>query len=395
MKHKSTKRSISHKTHRRVYQTHPRRSSTPQDTARTISPTRIHLGTGPAHLDSHAPCLKSQLNLKSQKILKRDLLRCSNQRPSLLGPQTLQPPRLHHHGSQHVHSIASSSSDRERLPRRRSFSVHSHLLSGTIDRIGPWPDVSITRLRSDGNDLLRPLKTFRNTKNPRVFSPKYYAALTENTSRFKFHPSTRTYMDEYRKQKGYLLDARTAAQTQASSIASSFQLGSTEDDQYSVTGTFSGLAGEMTARDRTEALISNFSLLRTEMDKSSNAPSNQTSSAPNIPTALHPINIQLPSLPTRHHPPRATRAPLGHPIIALPALSTSSMQYMNSMNSVEKTYGEHKKSSRQPPSKLYFLDGRQKKRYVCRCRSSSTRTETHHFSSTHIGFLIVFIVMAR
>ena len=375
MKHKSSKRSISNKTHRRGYQTQARRGSTPNATARTISPNRIHLGTGPANLDSHHVCLKSQLNLKNQKILKRDLLRCSNQRPSLLGPQTLQPPRLHHHASRTIHSMAPSNSDRERLPRHRSLSIHSHTFCGTIDRVGPWPDISITRLRSDGNDLLRPLKTFRNTKNPRVFSPKYYTALTENTSRFKFHPSTRTYMDEYRKQKGYLLDNRTAGQgAMSSSIASSFQLVSTEDDQYSVTGTFSGLAGETTTRDRTEALISSFSHLRTETERSTNTLLTQTSSAPNMSTGLTPININLPSVPTRHQPPRTTRVTPAHQTVALPALATSSLQYINSMNSVEKTYGEHKKSTRQQPSKLYFIDGRQKKRYAENARHGKQRT---------------------
>lgn len=358
MKNKSTKRSLSnkHSNHRRhFHHSTTRRSSIPTDSQlRTLTPSRVHFGTGVAHLDESNACLCPRNLSKNVKLLKKDLLKCSNQRPSLLGAQTLQPPRLHQ--SQQSHT--SSSFDREQPARHRSLSNHSNTLYATIDRIGPWPDVSISRIRSDGNDLLRPLKTFRNVKNPRVFSPKYYAALTDNTTRFKFYPSTRNYIDEYRKQKGYLLDARSLSMGPQTSLSlsSSIALQQSDDDQLSFGGTFTGTAGDATIRDRSEFLTSDFS---------------QLGKSPN--DFVEPVisNIQatiLPSILPRVNPPKATHRPGPPPVLAqqtitLPTLAHSSLHYLNSMNSVEKTYGEHKKTSRHPnPSKVFLLDGRQKKR---------------------------------
>ena len=266
MKHKSSKRTIPPKqTHHRSYQTQTRRSSIPIEHTRRISPNQTDLGSGTAHLDAHTLCLKPNVCFRSQKLLKRDLLRCSNQRPSLLGVQTLfQPPR-HHHASQQTHSVASSSSTSSSFDRRRrSLSVSSHTFSATIDRIGPWPDVSINRLRSDGNDLLRPLKNFRNSKNPRLFSPKYYAALNDN--KFQFHPSNRTYIDEYRKQKGYLLVPRSIRKQPTSLSLSSLQ--QLDDDQLSAIGTFSGGVGNGSIRERSDFSSTNLTLSTRGLTKS-------------------------------------------------------------------------------------------------------------------------------
>ena len=149
MKHKSSKRSITNKQQLQYLPSTRRFSNclTPILDSARISSNRIDLGTGAAHLDSHNLCLKANLNLKSQKALKRDLLRCSDQRPSLLGPQTLQPPRIHH-GSQQT----SSANDHhpQQPTRRRSLPITSRTFYATIDRIGPWPDISISRLRSVG-----------------------------------------------------------------------------------------------------------------------------------------------------------------------------------------------------------------------------------------------------
>jgi len=357
MKHKSSKRSNSNKQHHhRSYQTQTRRSSIPIDHTQTVSPNQIDLGRGSVLIDSHNSCLKPNVPLRSQKLLKRDLLRCSNQRPSLLGPQTLQPPRIHH-GSQKIHSVVSSSSTSSSLDgRRRSLSVNSHTFNATIDRIGPWPDISITRLRSDGNDLLRPLKNFRSIKHPRLFSPKYYAGLNDTTSKFKFHVSTRTYIEEYRKQKGYLLIPRSKKQTKTSSISSSRQGQQSDDDQLSAIGTYNG-----TARDRTDLSISTRGITKSPDDLLSN---NNNNHVPIISSATNQINI-FPSLSNRNNNNNnnlRTIRQTQHPqTITLPSLPNPSFQYLNS---VEKTDHEKKKNSERNESKLYFLDGRQKQRYL-------------------------------
>jgi hypothetical protein len=370
MKHKLSKRSTSNKHRHRSYQTQTRRLSISIDHTRTVSPNQINSGTGPAHLDSHTSCLKPNVPLKSQKLLKRDLLRCSNQRPSLLGPQILQPPRIHH-GSQQTHSFASSSSSTSSSSndqRRRSLSVNSRTFHATIDRIGPWPDISISRLHPDGNDLLRPLKTFRNVKNPCLFSPKYYAGLNDNTSKFKFHSSKRTYIEEYRKQKGYLLTLHSMKQPTSSSLSSSRQAQRLDDDQLSTIGTYSGVEN-YTARERTNTSTTNLSISTREITKSlDDILNNNNNHVPIISSVTNQINI-FPSLPIRNNNNnnnnlRSIRHTQHHQTLTLPTLPNASVRYLNSMNPVEKVYADNKKISKENPSKLYFFDGRQNKRYL-------------------------------
>jgi hypothetical protein len=378
MKHKSSKRSISNKhlSTRRLSN-----SLTPIiDT--TISHNKVDLGTGTVHLDSHARCLKANLILKNQKALKRDLLRCSDQRPSLLGSHTLQPPRIHH-GSQQMHTSTPSSVDHHQPPaRRRSLSVNSRTFYATIDRIGPWPDVSISRLRSDGNELLRPLKNFRNLKNPRVFSPKYYAALNETTSKFKFYPSTKAYIDEYRKQKGYLLAPRTTPQVISVNLSSSVPIRQLDDDQFSATGMFSGGGADLnngTATDKSILSTTDISLPQNGHIKSLNDTSEHMNTPPSIPhmskNFYEPHHItNFPTIAMRNGHLRPTRHPPHHAVIAqqtqhqqaitLPSLTASSLHYISSMSSVEKAYSNSKKTSTPNQSKLFLIDGRQKKRYL-------------------------------
>jgi hypothetical protein len=350
MKHKTSKRSTK--------QSQTRRSPTSTDHIQTISPNKIDLGTGTVDLDSHTICLKPNVPLKSQKILKRDLLRCSNQRPSLLGVQTLQPPRITHHGSQPMHSVSSSSLiDHRNIPNHRSLSVNSRTIYSKIDRIAPWPDISINRLCSDENDLLRPIKNYRHLKNPGLFSPKYYAALNDNT-KFKFYPSKRTYIEEYRKQKGYLLNPKSKYTTSLS-LSSSTQFLNSDDDQLSTVGTYSA-GGNGIVRERSDLSITNPSLAR-----------GPTKSVDDIHTYRSPINASvpnhlniLPSIPIRNNNLRSTRhTQLHHQTITLPTLANSSIQYLNNMTSFEKSYGDNKKNLRGNQSKLFVIDGRQNKRY--------------------------------
>ena len=350
MKHKTSKRSTK--------QSQTRRSSTSTDHIQTISSNKIDLGTGTVDLDSHTICLKPNVPLKSQKLLKRDLLRCSNQRPSLLGAQTLQLPRITHHGSQPTHS---SLIDHRNVPSHRSLSVNSHTIYPKIDRIAPWPDISINRLCSDENDLLRPIKNYRHSKNPGLFSPKYYASLNDNT-KFIFYPSKRTYIEEYRKQKGYLLNPKSK-NTTSLSLSSSTQLLNSDDDQLSTVGTYSG-GGDGIVRERSDPSTTNPSL-------SARGP---TKSLEDLNTYRSPINASvpnhlniLPSVPIRNNNLRSTRhAQLQHQTMTLPTLANSSIQYLNNMASFEKSYGNNKKNLRENQSKLYVIDGRQNKRYSIR-----------------------------
>ncbi|CAF0776033.1 unnamed protein product [Didymodactylos carnosus] len=190
--------------------------------------TEIQLGCGTAHLDQ-SNCLKTKLNLKTEKQLKRDLLRVTDQRPSLLGSQTLHPSR----SFPTIRKIANETSNHTSNDRRRSSSSLSSINFNLtpFDRIGPWPDKTINRLRN-ANELLHPSKNFRNRHNIRLFSPKYYATMSEQQNKFTFYSNTKSYIDEYRKRKGYILGG-------TSSILSSQQNLDTldnksDDDQLSV-----------------------------------------------------------------------------------------------------------------------------------------------------------------
>ena len=356
MKHKLPKRSISNKhPHHKPLQAQPRRLSTPHDYNRTASPNKINSGIETIHSDSHTTCLKPNVPLKSQKLLKRDLLRCSNQRPSLLGPQTLQTPRIHH-GSQQIPSVLSSS-NRSNAQRQCSLSDNNSqkLLHTTIDRIGPWPDISINCLRSsDGNDVIQPLKNLRNTKNPRLFSPKYYAALNDNINKFKFHASKRSYIEEYRKQKGYVISSRPKPQTTSLSLSSSGRLQKSDDDQLSVFGTISGGTGSYTARDRTDFSASNLSISIGGIIKSVD----DIIDSNRLPSTSNQSNI-LPSIPIRNN----NHSRLTRPIQHQQTITHSSFQYLNNLSPIETVYDEKKKFSIHNQSKLFFIDGRPQKRY--------------------------------
>ena len=78
----------------------------------------------------------------------------------------------------------------------------------------------------------------------------------------------------------------------------------------------------------------------------------------------------LPSIPVRNvaNNNRLNRR-IQHPTtITIPRLTNSSLEYLNNLNSVGKVYSDNKKISVDNRSKLYFIDGQQKKRYLkCYC----------------------------
>ena len=364
MKNKSSKRSASNKhSHRRSYKTHTRCLSTPNEYPRTISPNmidKIDLGTGTVLLDPHVSCLKPNVPIKSQKQLKRDLLRCSNQRPSFLSPQTLQAPRIHR-ASQQTHSGTSSSTSsslgHQNSQRRRSSLPISIIFHSTTDRIGPWTDLSISGLPSNGNDLLRPLKTFRNIKNPHLFSLKYYSSLTDKTSQFKWHLSIHNYIEEYRKQKGYVLDLYSAPQSTSLSLSSSIPLGQLINEHLST-------AENTTTRDQTSMSVTTLSSTARGTTKSADDVSNNTNRLPTISSTANPMNT-FPSIPYRHKDNfRSNRRSHNHTTVALPTVKPSSVPYFNSLNSVGKSCDDNKKTSTQNQSRFFVIDGRKKKRYL-------------------------------
>lgn len=372
IKHKSSKRSSSNKQfHPRTYPIQIRRTSISIDIPRTNSSHPIDCHTENIHVDSDTACLKPHVPLRSQKQLKRDLLRCSAQRPTLLGVQTLQTPRHRHHHHHHpplqqTHSLASSSSTASLFDRRhRTLSVHSHTFYATIDRIGPWPDISINRLPT-GNELVRPLKNLRN-KNARLFSPKYYAALAENNAQFKCHASNRTYIEEYRKQKGYVL-IPNSTQKQLTLLSMSSSLKRDDDDQLSAIGSFSGGQGSCIARDRTDLSSARAPLSTRGITRSGDDlldPHDEP--VPMVASTSNPGSL-LPSIPIRNNqnnqPPRAIRQSPQQPMINLPPINKTSYRYLNSIQAVEKTYGENKKPSKENQSKVYVIAERPpKKRY--------------------------------
>lgn len=270
------------------------------------------------------------------------------------------------------------SADRLQPARRRSLSVNSRTFRANIDRIGPWPDVSISRLSSDGNELLRPLKNFRNTKNPRVFSPKYYTALTENTIKFNFFAQTRNYIDQYRKQKGYMLDPRT----NVPQIPFPISLPQSNDDERtSITGEFNlGTidTNNGTARDRT---------IRSYQDLSEQMSINTPPSIPsgtklltdiqhsnNLPTVAMRNGHLRPVVRHSHQQVSSSQQP-----VTLPSLGGSSLHYISSINSVEKAYSNSKtKSSLHSSSKFFLVDNRQKRRLAQRIQSESEITSGAH-----------------
>ncbi|UJR32055.1 hypothetical protein I4U23_019523 [Adineta vaga] len=358
MKPKIAKRSLSNKhSQQRSFptQTQTKRTSTPHDYDRIpLSNNTVNVDTETTQSHAQTSCLKPSAVLKTEKLLKRDLLRCSNQRPSLLGLQTLQPPRIHH-GSQPIHSLVPTALNHATAKRHGSLSDNPQTLQATIDRIGPWPDISINYIRSEGNDLLQTSKNFRNTKNSYLFSPKYYSTLNDHHTKFKFHPSKRSYIEDYRKQKGYLLSSRSMPHPISLSTSSLERIQYLEDDQISVYDASSGATGSNTARDRTEFSTTNLSVQSRGISKSvddlpDHIDNNHASSHPHLPTISLRNNQHL----------RTNRPGLQQPL-ALPAINSTSFQYLNSINSIEPSYDNRKKLSIHNQSKVYFIDGRQQK----------------------------------
>jgi len=377
MKQKSTKRSTTNKHPQVNTSSHSQtrrlsNSSTGAIDARKKSSHKAELGTGTSCFNSNISCFKANLILKSQKVIKRDLLRSSDQQPSLLNSHALQTPRIHHR-SQQIHTVASSSTPPSSIHhrqsvRRRSLSADSHLNYTTNDPLGPWPDT---------NELIHPIKNFRNFKNPRICSPKYYGTLTENTTKFKFYSLSQTYMDEYRKQKGYSLGTHITLKMTPRLLP----IQQSEDEQLSSEYIYS--SGDDftndTTPDQTIASRNDLSSRQNVLLKSTNVFFDHTTIGPSVPVLAkifnesHHIN-NLPTIALRNGHIRSTRHSNHHPTVAqqsqqppimtLPPLTASSYQYISGMNSMDKVYSNSIKPSIQNHSKFFLIDRRHKRKYV-------------------------------
>lgn len=360
MKPKLAKRSVPNKnTQQRSFPTQTKLVPTPHvENDIPSSSNATDVCTETSYSDSSTLCLKPNVPLRTEKVLKRDLLRCSNQRPSLLGLQTLQPPRIHP-GSQPIHSIAPIALNHTNNKRSSSLSDNPRTLQATIDRIGPWPDVSINCIHSQGNDPLQPLKNFRHPKNPYSLSPKYYSTLSNHHTKFKFHPSKRSYVEDYRKQKGYFLSSHPLLQQKSlstSSLGRIEHLDNDDDDQVSIQGTVSGPSGSFTDRDRTEFSTTNLSIHSRGISKSVD------DLVHHINNDHSPNNSHLPSIPLRNNQQFRGIRRDQQQLASLPAINPPAYQYVNSTNSIESSYNDNRKLHH--PSKVYFIEGRQQKRYL-------------------------------
>ncbi|CAF0745511.1 unnamed protein product [Adineta ricciae] len=340
-------------------------------------------------LDTNTSLCKASLLLKSQKVFKRDLLRCSDQRPSVLGSHILQTSRIRHESQQPQPTLNHGQSH-----RRRSLSADPYLRHTTSERIGPWPDLPAVRTTSAGNDSSNPMKASRNIKNPRVFSPKYYAALMENTVKFRYHTSSEMYINEYRKQKGYLLSTRADAKV----LPRVLPIQPSDDDELSVTDILvdkacraggDALENDTTTTTERTMASTNDQLTESTIDlssrqnaliKSTNSFTDHPNIPPSIPSLTKSINethhmSNFSTVAFRNGHLRAIRHPNQHrhhqqQTIVLPPLNPSSLQYLNSMNSTDRYYSNIvRKPSVQNHQKFFLLEGRSKKSYVNKNRN--------------------------
>lgn len=298
---------------------------TPNKSPRPSSISSIIL-TEPAaastQFDMTETCFKANLCIKSHKLLKRDLLRGSD--------------------SRHAHFTIVSAH------HRRSRSADAILSSPKIDPFGPWTNLHHSSLPTKKRDFSRPLKNSRLSK------------ISNETSTFE--SSMEMSIEQYRKNKGYRLEIPRKAASSASII-------STDTDR----GT-SRLPSNDTLRSSSqEALISSSSLGQNKLLKSPTDPLDHSSASPSIPSLTKILSVpyyihQFPPVPMRNGHLRPTRHPPHHPLVVpqtvtLPALTGSSINYLNTLNSNGSTSTKTSSSSLSQ-SKLYFVHGRKKRKYV-------------------------------
>jgi hypothetical protein len=375
MKNKSSKRILSNKydypqQHRRdhscdIENAHCSTSSIRIESARNRSIDPIESDCVRTKYDS--PCLEQHRSSKSQRLLKRDLLRCSESRLSLFDRQSLLFDPI----AQCMRSKCSSLADCQTRIQHRSVSVNLDAnQTRTNDRFGPWPDVSICQEKhSNSNDSIR------RSKNLRHLRASHHSSINDKTTKFKFDCSTELYIDEYRKQKGYMLDVPIMSSPTCLLLQPEQQ--SDVDDQ-SAAGLSSVTWTDINSRTSSDIMslsASDISLVQCNKPmKSIIDGADHSNSAPSIPTITKMLRTpyyfhHLPSIAVRNNHFRPIRARPHHPLtatqpsIVLPSLIGSSIQYLNSLTQSDRSHSTSQtKSLSQTPSKLVFIQAQPKKR---------------------------------
>ena len=219
---------------------------------------------------------------------------------------------------------------------RRSQSADAVLSTRKIDLLGPWNENSHSSLTSKKRDVSRPLKNLPVWKNSQSSSPK----LLENENS-TFESSIDMSIEQYRKNKGYRLE----------------------------------LNATKTGKPPTNKVKEQPLINKSNVDFIDQT----TNTSPSIPSVTKIISVpyyihNFPSITMRNGHLRSTRQPPHHPplvaqqAVALPALTGSSINYLNTLNSTEKSLSNASKTSSSSSlsssqSKLFFIHGRKKKRY--------------------------------
>ncbi|UJR14693.1 hypothetical protein I4U23_001686 [Adineta vaga] len=233
------------------------------------------------------------------------------------------------------------------------------------------------------------MKTYRTMKNSRVFSPKYYASLMNNTGKFKYHTSSETYINEYRKKKGYLLSTHKTSKVLPQLLPTQ----ACDDEQLSTIETLNEKASGndasehqndattertiISTSDRLTASTTDLSSRQNPLMKSTNSFADQPNIPPSIPSLTKAVNeasnmsnfstvafrnTQLRAMRHSNHHHHHHHSNQQHQTVILPPLN-SSLQYLSSMNSLDRFYSHsNRKPSMQNHQKCFLIEGRNKKR---------------------------------
>ncbi|CAF5217292.1 unnamed protein product, partial [Rotaria magnacalcarata] len=183
----------------------------------------------------------------------------------------------------------------------------------------------------------------------------------DNTYQFKIHPSKHTYIDEYRKSKGYLLNLPSSKQDTFLSLSSSTEIQDYDDDQISVVGTCRGGVGNSSLIERTYLSTTHMSSIAGTNSKFAGEIIDNLNRSPRISSTMNQVHIPsvMPTQNNSHF--RWSRRSQFNSTRMLPPLTNQPLQYLSSIDPIGKLYARTKKTSTHNPAKLLFVNGRPKK----------------------------------
>ena len=334
MKNKSLKRTVFNKIDSEQIRRHSASSTTNRE--RAMEQSQL-VANEIRYFQTGHGCFKENLTLRPEKLLKRDLLRCDDFRRCYLIPPRRPATKL-------ARTFCDSSSV-DRLSTRVSLSITES--SVPTDHFGPWPEYSVRCVHPNGKDFLRRLKNTRGSSSSKE--------LQDSSPKLQFYSSINTSIDDYRKQKGYFLDNLFKSPSSTTSL--------TESDER--------LLSTTTIVDRPKLQLTNTDIIlcQNKFIKLNTDAGEHSNTIPSIPSNIRPNqdshhHSHLPLITMRNGHLRQTRQTFQQSIVnqqslVLPSLSGSSIPYLNSP---DKTLVNPNKTNLNGPSKLYFIQGRQKKR---------------------------------